>query len=199
MSAPRRRLMMVKKSNLDPVTGRGIIDGYEVVDLKLPSHILWATCNVGASSESGYGNHYMYGKGSRTFNRSDSKYSGTENPLDSSVDTATQVMGSQWRMPTQNEMNELQRETNGTWTTINGVNGMKFASKTDSNRYLFIPAAGYKSGTNTYNQGTYGYMWSSTPSDSSYAIRCYVNNNNYKVEASMRTMGLSIRGVRTSL
>jgi len=32
----------------DPVTGRGIVDGHEAVDFKLPSGLLWATCNIGA-------------------------------------------------------------------------------------------------------------------------------------------------------
>jgi hypothetical protein len=44
--------------------------------------------NVGASSETDYGNYYMYGKGATQFNLSDSKYTGQEDPLDLSVDTA---------------------------------------------------------------------------------------------------------------
>jgi hypothetical protein len=37
--------------------------GYEYVDLGLPSGTKWAKYNVGATSETEYGNYYMYGKG----------------------------------------------------------------------------------------------------------------------------------------
>ena len=74
--------------------GRKMIGNYEVVDLGLSNGLLFATCNVGANTETGYGNYYMYGKGSRTYNSSDDYYTGTEDPLKSSADTATQVMGS---------------------------------------------------------------------------------------------------------
>ena len=63
--------------------------GHDYVDLGLPSGTLWATVNVGATTETDYGNCYMYGKGTTTYNSSDSAYTGTEDPLSSSVDTAT--------------------------------------------------------------------------------------------------------------
>ena len=37
------------------ISGDGTCDGYEYVDLSLPSGILWATCNVGAGSPEGFG------------------------------------------------------------------------------------------------------------------------------------------------
>ena len=40
-------------------------NSHDYVDLRLPSGTKWAKCNVGASSESAYGNYYMYGKGTR--------------------------------------------------------------------------------------------------------------------------------------
>lgn len=36
-------------------------NGYEFVDLNLPSHTLWATCNVGASKPSEYGLYFQWG------------------------------------------------------------------------------------------------------------------------------------------
>ena len=36
--------------------------GHEYADLGLPSGTKWATMNVGASSETDYGNYYQYGK-----------------------------------------------------------------------------------------------------------------------------------------
>ena len=65
--------------------------------------------------------------------------------LDPEDDVATQIMGSEWRMPTKNECQELLNKTDHVWVTNyngTGVNGMKFTSKTDTSKYIFIPAAG---------------------------------------------------------
>ena len=43
-------------------TVSGIENGHEYVDLGLPSGTLWATCNVGATTPEGYGNHYAWGE-----------------------------------------------------------------------------------------------------------------------------------------
>jgi len=72
---------------------RGVADpyntnGHTFVDLGLPSGTKWATMNVGAESETDYGNYYMYGKGATQYNSSDTAYAGIEDPLDLSVDTA---------------------------------------------------------------------------------------------------------------
>lgn len=96
-----RRRLMKSAEGIDPVTGRGFVNGYEVVALKFPSRtILWATCNVGANEETDYGDYYKYGKGTEKYESSRHYYEGMNNPLESSVDTATQVMGNEWRMPT---------------------------------------------------------------------------------------------------
>jgi len=67
--------------------------GHAHVDLGLPSGTLWATMNVGATSETDYGNYYMYGMGSKTYDSTDTPYAGTEDPLAASADTAAQVWG----------------------------------------------------------------------------------------------------------
>lgn len=36
-------------------------NGFEYVDLELPSGTLWATCNVGASKHSGFGLYFQWG------------------------------------------------------------------------------------------------------------------------------------------
>jgi hypothetical protein len=40
----------------------GTINGYDYVDLGLPSGLKWATCNVGARSPEQYGDHYAWGE-----------------------------------------------------------------------------------------------------------------------------------------
>ena len=95
-------------------------NGHEYVDLGLPSGTKWAKYNVGANSESDYGNYYQYGKGAAQYavTSGESIYSGTEDPLATSADTAAQVMGGQWHMPTQEQFNELTANTTYEWTTI---------------------------------------------------------------------------------
>jgi hypothetical protein len=63
----RRRTLLSSNGGIDPITGRGTIGDYEVVDLGLSNGLLFATCNVGANTETGYGNYYKYGYGSQTY------------------------------------------------------------------------------------------------------------------------------------
>ena len=196
----RRTLLSSSGGGIDPTTGRGTIGNYEVVDLGLPSGLLWATCNVGATKEEGLGNYYMYGKGTQVYNKSDSIYEGTEDPLDSSLDTATQVLGSGWRMPTRAELQDLINKTNYQWTTINGIAGGKFTSKTNSNAYVFFPAAGYYLNGSLNIEGSYGYVWSSTPYDSSYAYSLGFDSGSKRVNyGSYRSCGFSVRGVHAKV
>lgn len=172
----------------DPYTG------HAYVDLGLPSGTKWATMNVGANSETGYGNYYMYGKGARTYNNSDSAYSGTENPLASGADTARQVWGGEWHMPTQAQFNELVANTTNQLTTINNVSGIKFTAS--NGEYVFFPAAGYY--YNRYgptNVGNGGYYRSSTPYDSLDAYVLSFFGNNIKVQPGSIVVGETVRPV----
>ena len=122
-----------------------MIDGHLYVDLGLPSGTLWAIMNVGANSPTDYGNYYQYGKGSAQYaaTSGDSNYSGTEDPLDSSVDTAVQVWGGSWHMPTRAQMQELIDNTTYQWVTDykgSGINGGTFTATNGA--VLFLPAAG---------------------------------------------------------
>ena len=136
---------------------------HEYVDLGLPSGAKWATMNVGANSVTDYGNHYRYGRGAATYQETsgDSRYSGTENPLAASADTAVQAWGGQWHMPTQAQFLELMSNTTYEWTTIDGVNGGKFTA-TNGN-YVFFPAAGSFTNDYYHYEGRMGSYWTSTP------------------------------------
>ena len=74
-------------------------------------------------------------------------------------DAARANMGSPWKMFTQAQGQELIDGTNSTWTTINGVNGRKFTSKTDSSKYIFLPAGGVWNETNNNWIGSEGNFW----------------------------------------
>lgn len=159
--------------------------------------IKWATMNIGATSETDYGNYYQYGKGADTYQvtKSQPMYTEEDDPLATSADTVAQTWGGNWRMPTKAELQSLVANTNYSWTTINGVNGGKFTDKTDGSKYVFFPAAGYYIGDSLRNVGSYGNVWSSTPNDSELAYNLGVGIGNVVVDDSYRHSGISVRGV----
>ena len=191
----RRRILLNASSGGGGGTGK--IGDYEVVDLGLSNGLLFATCNVGATNETNYGNYYMYGKGSRKYHSSDSPYTGTENPLASSADTATQVMGEGWRMPTESEFRDLIAKTNYEWVTDfngSGINGGKFTSNTNPNAYVFFPAAGQYYNGSLYGKGSYGCVWSTTPYNSN-SVKYLSFGDGCSIGAYNRSYGFSVRGV----
>lgn len=169
----------------------------DYVDLGLPSGTLWAKFNVGATKDTEYGNYYMYGKGAKQYDAADSIYEGMESPLDAQYDTATQVMGAPWHMPTRAQFQELIDNTIYSWETNfngSGVNGGKFTSKTDTTKYLFFPEAGEWVDGNLY--AVNGCYWSSSPLDANFASSLTVYDHWGRIYGNSRKSGQSIRGVR---
>ena len=169
----------------------------EFVDLGLPSGTLWAKCNVGASTETGYGNYYMYGKGTRQYDYEDNMYEGMENPLSASVDTATQVIGSPWHTPTSTQMRELLNNTVQTKETnfnSSGINGYKFTSKVDNTKYIFLPFAGFCYAEEPDYQNSWFSYGSSTPSDDN-AVVMQGSSSDILVSSTARVRGNTIRPV----
>ncbi|MDD5781063.1 MAG: protein kinase [Bacteroidales bacterium] len=174
--------------------------GHEWVDLGLS--VKWATCNVGASSPTGYGNFYAWGETStkssydrdncKTYNRSMSDIRGN-----SSYDAARANWGGSWRLPTKAECDELVNNCTRQWTTQNGVKGMRFTSKRNGNS-IFFPAAGYRRGTSTDGAGEYGTYWSSTPfesgTQSAYSL-CFHSGGSAVTDWRSRYSGYSVRPV----
>ena len=171
-------------------------NGHEYVDLGLPSGTLWATMNVGASSETDYGNYYMYGMGSKTYDSTDRPYEGTEDPLALSADTAAQVWGGDWHMPTREQMQELTANTTYQWVTNykdSGINGGTFTATNGA--VLFIPAAGYWDDGSQSDVGDYGDCWVSSPNGSDDAYVLLFGNGYKGVGYDSREYGFSVRGV----
>lgn len=127
------------------------------------------------------------------------KYTSTDGKttLEPEDDATTQIMGGKWRMPTQTECQELLDYTTNEWTTINGVNGMKFTSKTDTSKYIFIPASGYRLGSSFKYQPNVGYLWSSslTTNFRENADSLHVQSILSKAKNDPREYGLPVRGV----
>ena len=186
-------------------------NGYEYVDLGLPSGLLWATCNVGANSPEEYGDYFAWGETSTKaeYNTSNSAtyglyisqlqsqgYVDGEGNLTPQYDAATANWGGDWRMPTRNELSELRDNCTWTWTTQNGVWGRKVTSKTNGN-YIFLPVAGYRGGSLLRDAGSDGYYWSSTPRNSDNAASGLVFDidtpNNEII--GIRDLGFTVRPV----
>lgn len=199
----------------------GSLNGRDYVDLGLPSGIKWATCNVGATTPEGYGNYYAWGETSPKSNYSWTNYqhcNGASNKLtkycsyssygnngytdnltvlESSDDAATVNWGAGWRMPTDDDLYELQSNCTMTWTTQNGVNGCLCTSRSNGNS-IFLPAAGYRQDNSLYEEGTYCYLWSSTLDWSSpyRAIQYYFKSGSYyNAVYNIRDEGLPVRAV----
>ena len=169
-------------------------NGHEYVDLGLPSGTLWAKYNVGATKETDYGEYFMYGMGSKTYDSTDTPYAGTEDPLDLTKDTARQTWGGDWHMPTSAQYQELIDNTTYEWTSINGVNGGKFTGQ--NGNYIFIPASGFYNNGNIQFVDMGGSIWSSTPYTDSNRIYYFgfgAGANSIYTDA--RTIGHSVRPV----
>ena len=191
-------------------------DGY--VDLGLPSGTLWATCNVGANAPEEYGDYfawgdtqpkdvydwstYQYCNGSyNTLTKycSGPAYGFTDNltTLLPEDDAATANWGSDWRMPTKEEWQELLDNTTVTWTQQNGVNGRLFTASNGNS--LFLPAAGYRQYSSLNHAGSYGLYWSSslyTDNPSGAWKLGFISGDCYMDVFGNRSYGQSVRAVR---
>ena len=98
-------------------------------------------------------------------------------------------------MPTKDQAKEMLDGTTPEWTTINGVNGGKFTSKTDTSKYIFLPAGGYWNDT-THNASTsIGNYWSTTfdTSDNLNAWYMYLDTSYLYVNRHRRKFGHFVR------
>lgn len=83
--------------------------------------------------------------------------------LEPEDDVAHVKLGGKWRMPTNAEWGELEAKCTWTWVTNyngSGING-RLVKATNGNS-IFLPAAGYRSGTGLGLAGSDGYYWSSS-------------------------------------
>ncbi len=186
---------------------------HDYVDLGLPSGLLWATCNVGADSPEDYGDYFAWGETTpkdtydwSTYQYGDgdtfTKYTGSDGltTLLPEDDAATANWGSGWRMPTEEEWEELLDNTTVTWTTQNGVNGRLFTA-TNGNS-LFLPAAGARWDGELGNVGS-GNYWSSSldmvySDNSDNALGFGFESGGYIVGYAGRYYGFTVRPVRSA-
>ena len=165
---------------------------FEEVDLGLS--VKWAACNVGASTPSESGSFFAWGELSDKFEFSQNSYLGTED------DAARAIMGGSWRIPTEDEWEELMTGCIWYWTELDSVKGYLLMSKIPKHHdaTLFLPAAGYCDDCYSYLSGVKGYYWSASlvSSNSSLAYSVVLNNEEPEWDQAPRYLGFSIRAVR---
>ena len=194
---------------------------YEYVDLGLPSGLKWAKCNLGAKTETDYGDYFMWGStkpNSKTtcnwaknpfnngsssydeeyFNAHKSEWLDDKDNLKPEFDAASQIMGGDWRMPTKAEIQELIDNTTNEWIEDfngTGVKGRKFTGSNGNS--IFIPALGNRYGGSVYNVDNYGYVWSSSlyTSGPHNAWYLYFNSGSCYMNNRNRCIGWPVRGV----
>ena len=184
-------------------------DGF--VDLALPSGVLWADKNIGASTPYEDGLYFSWGNvtghtgddGYDFGTSNDGPYASTDGaaltgniPTNITYDAARHNLGSPCRMPTVGEFQELVANCDSEWTDEDGVDGRRFTSRINGNS-IFFPASGYRRGTGLDDRGTNGFYWSSSLYSQTYGygLNFYasgVNPANYYY----RFYGFSVRAVQ---
>ena len=137
---------------------------YELVDLDLPSGLLWMNLDLGADSICGNGDYYQWGA---TVPYPHSGWTLCEttaqNLTETGHDAVRNTLGALYRMPTYPEMAELVSNASWEWTTMNGVPGYKVSSTTHTERFIFLPTTGFLNGSGDLQYAnTRGNYWSST-------------------------------------
>ena len=199
-------------------------NGFEYVDLGLPSGTLWSIMNVGASKPSDSGLYFQWGdtqgytkeqaEEDKKFNWSDYKWYESGNILEDNIvlkkstaegatldledDAAHVHMGGDWHMPSPAQYQELIDNTLSKYKkTQNGINGILFTSKKDKSKAIFIPSAGTVWNGMASFIGDNGYIWSSMMSTDS--INCgkylYFNSKKVRLSSTYLSDGLPVRGV----
>ena len=196
-------------------------NGFEYVDLCLPSRTKWATCNVGADSEIDCGLYFAWGetvgysgitdtkqfgwrdyKFSKCGSNKFIKYNDTDGKkvLDLCDDAAHIHMGGKWHMPTIEQIRELKSNTISNWVTNyngSGVGGMLFTSKSDNSKKLFLPAFGYLGNGISLHACRFGCFSSSSifSFDDCYSTCLCFSSDIVITIKCHRSFGRTIRGV----
>ena len=198
-----------------PFVKTGTVDGFDYVDLGLPSGLKWATHNVGATEIYDKGNYYSWGESIEKPAYNQTYYQLTDDEgninkyyagdgktvLEPEDDVAAEKWGGSWRLPTKEELQELIDNCSFKSMKVNGVLGMRI--KGPNNNCIFLPAASYRS--SPYSTILAGYMcyWSSSLSDAShlkaYCFDTYIGTVNkdftMNVTSVSRYLGYSVRPV----
>lgn len=128
------------------------------IDLGLPSGVLWSDHNLGGEKPGDFGSYYAWGetKEKSSYTVSNSQSNGKTGSFISSVqpfillpqyDAASVIWGNGWRLPTENELRELDSKCSKKYVTKQNssgqtVYGIEFTGPNGNT--IFLPASGHK-------------------------------------------------------
>lgn len=139
----------------------------EAVDLGLS--VKWATMNIGATKPEELGNSFYWGQTSASTSKDWHEFSlstlmshgyiDSNNNLCPSYDTATELWGNKWRMPTKDEFEELIK--NCDWKKVKKNDRWVYLITGPNSNVIYLPLRNYSS------YDTSCHYWTSTSSSSS--------------------------------
>ncbi len=187
----------------------------------------WATTNIGAENPEDYGYYFWWGD-TVGYKRENNKWVATDGSSSNFLNTPTYKMststlqsegwitadgvlapahdaahvhwGGNWRMPTEQELSDLNSKCDWTWTTMNGVNGCVVKGKgVYASASIFLPCAGRGNGTSLYDAGSHGDYWSSVPgsgSSNAWSLDFGSSYHSTSYRYCYRSYGRSVRPVQ---
>ena len=174
--------------------------GRRMVDLGLPSKLLWSNINLGASSPDDNGDYYAWGE---TETKSEFNAPSTYEDLGVDIsgsrhDAAHVNWGGIWRMPTKSDIEELLSKC--TWTEVNKYGRAMYKVVGPSGDSIFIAKRGFKNGTSVSNDGTKASFWSSNLNNvedvnNKNAYGTDFKGINHDIASVARYLGYTIRPV----
>ena len=188
-------------------------NGYEYVDLGLPSRLKWATCNVGATSPEQAGLYFAWGETTgytgadvrseiRQFTEDVYKAgpaASINTDLTLEQDAAHANMGGNWRMPTKDEYQELLDNCNIVITDDyngTGVAGKVFTSKVNGKSVFFPTVSNCEDSCVNILGGHDGFYWSASWNSHYEAWNLDFNYYGQNLKwFGTRYFGQSVRGV----
>lgn len=207
----------IPKSAIEKPSVSHSMDKFKAVDLGLPSEVLWATENLGASSVYPLGKYFAWGETvckvsygwesyafcKKTYNTltkycADSKYGIVDGlfELSSNDDIAALTLGKDWRIPSKDNMEELLSCCSWKVETKNGIYGWRVTGTNGNSIYL--AAAGSASGNRVAGVGEFGRYWTSTLHEggncSAYNLR--FNRATCELVDDTRFYGRTIRPIK---
>lgn len=178
------------------------VDSFDVAgEVDLGLSVKWANVNIGSQNEGSYGNYYQWGAKEPYYSHTVVQYyqGGKNITPESGFDTASELWGGSWRMPTKEEWKELIDNCQWTWVNANGLFGMRVTSKVAgyTDRSIFLPAAGYywDGAWRTDNGGSGDYWTSSFYSGTSAYFQSFWNNATSSAPTDPMNFGFTVRPV----